>query len=168
MKKRMLSKLACGPGLAGVAVLALTALGAAVASAAVLEADIAANSELELLERAESGSYQRYSIKLTVADGEPTLSADKDGVVTKVHVPLDETLALWRELLSEGLETLTDASPEQAAPDQSRFTVKFRVKEARGGFSVYAVDSLMDGRYRQIVRAILKFADKQVGRASGR
>ena len=169
MKKRTSSKLGRGPGLAGLAVLsALSALGAAAASAAVVSAVVAADSELELLERAEGGSYQRYSIWLGVVDGVAMLSADKDGEVTKVEVPLDEALALWRELLSEDVETLADASPEQVVPDQSRFTLRFKVGDARGGFTVYGVDSLMDGRYRQVVRAILKLADTQVRRARGR
>lgn len=168
MKNPRTSKLVRRLGVAAVAILGLAAPNAAVASPVVLEADIAADSELELLERAESGSYQRYSIQLTTADGGSTLSADKDGVETRVPLTLDDTLALWRELLKEDLETLADASPEQVVPDQSRFTVKFRVGEKRGGFSVYGVDSLSDGRYRQVVRAILKLADTQVARARGR
>jgi hypothetical protein len=165
MQKTRMSKLVRGPGLAGLAILGLGALGPTIASAAVLESDVAADSELELLERAESGAYQRYSIKLTTVEGVSTLSADKDGSKTQVQVPLDDTLALWRDLLKEDLETLADASPEQAVPDQSRFTMKFRVKDTRGGFSAYGVDSLTDGRYRKVVRAILKLADTQVARA---
>lgn len=162
---KTMSSLVRGPACAAMALtLAFGTAGILAAAGTVQEADVAADSQLELLERADSGAYQRYSVKLTLADGVATLAADKDGEKVQAQVPVDDALALWRELLGADLETLRDASPEQAVPDQSRFNVTFRVKDAQGGFSAYGVDSLTDGRYRQIVRAILKLAD-QVGRA---
>ena len=73
-----------------------------------------------------------------------------------------EGRALWREVINNSLETLGDATVDSAAPDQSHFTVKYRVGQATGGFSAYGVDSLRDERYRKIVVAILDLAEKHV------
>lgn len=146
--------------LAFTAVLCLTALcPVTLASASVTETDIAADSELELLEKAVSGSYQTYSIRVVTHEGETTLTANKDGVQTVAEVPLQETLTLWRTLLDAGLEELSDASAKTPAPDASEFTVRFRAGNVSGGFTASGVDSLSDTRYREIVREILKWAD---------
>jgi hypothetical protein len=151
--------------LTGSLLLFLTALGPRLAAAGVAETDVAASSKLELLEKAVSGSYERYSISVVTREGATTLTANKDGAQSVLQVPLEETLALWRTLLEAGLESLGDASPEAPAPDGSEFTVSFRAGEASGGFTASGVDSLSDTRYRQIVREILKFADTRVAGA---
>jgi len=154
------------PGiLVGAAVLCLTALGPRPAAAAIPEADIAADSKLEMVEHAVSGSYESYSISIVTRDGVTTLTANKDGAQTALEVPVEETLALWRTLLDAGLEGLGDAAPETPAPDGSEFKVGFGAGSARGGFTASGVDSLPDARYRDIVRAILKFADGRVAAA---
>lgn len=140
----------------------LTAIGPRLAAAGIAETDVAANSKLELLEKAVSGSYESYSISVVTREGATTLTANKDGTQSVLQVPLEETLALWRTLLDAGLESLGDASPETPAPDGSEFIVSFRAGEASGGFTASGVDSLSDTRYRQIVREILKFADTRV------
>jgi hypothetical protein len=158
-------------GLAGLlapscaAVLLLLGADSRVAQAAVSETEISSDSVLDLLERTDGGEYARYSIRLTIRDGACTLSTDKDGVQTTAPAPLEDCLGAWRVVLQAGLETLTDASPAKAPPDQSRFKVGFRVLETSGGFSAYGVDSLEDGRYKRIVRAILDFAATQAARA---
>lgn len=131
------------------------------ALAQALESDITLDSELTMVERNDSGAYQRFAIRLTMSQGAARLTTDKDGLETAVEVPEEEALALWRELLAEGLETMGPPPPGKMIPDQSHFTVRFRVKEKTGGFAAYGVDSLSDKRYRQIVRAILKIAEKQ-------
>ena len=129
-------------------------------AAQALESDIAQDSELTLLERSDSGAYQRFLIRLTMSGGAACLTTDKDGVTSAVEISEEEALTLWRELAAEGFETIANPPPGKMLPDQSHFTVRFRVKEKTGGFSAYGVDSLSDKRYRQIVRAILKTADK--------
>jgi hypothetical protein len=151
--------------LAGAAVLCLTALGPRPAAAAISESDIAANSKLEMLEKAVSGSYASYSISIVTHEGATTLAANKDGEKTVLEVPLEETLAHWRGLLDAGLEGLSDAEPETPAPDGSEFAVSFRAGEVSGRFTAAGVDSLPDTRYREIIRQILKFADTRLAGA---
>ena len=148
-------------------VLCLASVGVRLAGAVVPEDDIIADSRLELLQRAEAGSYQSYSITLVTREGTTTLSTNKDGAQAVHTVPLEETLALWRNVIDAGLETLTDASPEIPMPDQSEFTVRYRVKDIKGGFTASGVESLPDGRYRKLIEGILNFADARVAR-SGR
>jgi hypothetical protein len=151
--------------LVGAAVSCLMALGARPAAAAIREVDIAAASRLELLEKAASGSYQSYSISIVIAEGTTTLTTNKDGERAVLDVPVEKALSLWRKLLDAGLEDLKSASADTLAPDASEFTLSFRVGEARGGFTASGVDSLADTRYREIIREILKFADKRVAGA---
>ena len=92
---------------------------------------------------------------------------DKDGVKAEFGITPDDCLALWREVLKNNLETLVNASAQDASPDQSQFTVKYRVWQTAGGFSADGVDSLPDDRYRKIVRAILTVADRYL-RTGGR
>jgi hypothetical protein len=132
--------------------------------AQLLEGDILFDSELTLLERVESGAYRRYAITLTTNQTGTTLTATKDGAHTTVAVGQDDVLALWRELLAQDFDTLGAPAPHPMLPDQSHFTVRFRVKESAGGFSAYGVDSMSDGRYRAVIRAILKLADAQLSR----
>ena len=117
--------------------------------------DIAFDSELRLLELNDYGTYQRYSITLTIDAGAAMLSMDKDGETATVAVPLDECQALWQRLLESGLETLPDATPEILFPDQSDFTVAFRAAGQEGGFHAYGVDNISDGRYRDVVEELL-------------
>src|SRR5438093_1512705 len=81
----------------------LTAIGPRLAAAGIAETDVAANSKLELLEKAVSGSYESYSISVVTREGATTLTANKDGTQSVLQVPLEETLALWRTLLDGGL-----------------------------------------------------------------
>lgn len=147
-------------GVASLLVAAMATTASTPLAAQALESDIVQDSELTLLERNDSGAYQRFSIRLTMSQGAARLSTDKDGVTTAVEIPEEEALVLWRELLGGGLETMGAPPPGKMLPDQSHFTVRFRVKEKTGGFAAYGVDSLSDKRYQQIVQAILKIADK--------
>jgi hypothetical protein len=161
MLRRSVSRSIRAAGLAGLLAAAIAAIAAAPAAAQALESDIAQDSELTLLERSDSGAYRRFLIRLTMSEGVARLTTDKDGVTSAVEISEEEALALWRDLAAEGFETIANPPPGKMLPDQSHFTVRFRVKEKTGGFSAYGVDSLSDKRYRQIVRAILKTADKQ-------
>jgi len=147
-------------------VVCLASVGVRLAGAAVSEDDIIADSRLELLQRAEAGSYQSYSITIVTREGTTTLSTNKDGAKAVQTVPLEEALALWRIVIDAGLETLTDASPESPMPDQSEFTVRYRVKDTNGGFTASGVESLPDGRYRKLIEGILNFADARVARSA--
>ena len=144
---------------AGAFVVALT-LWALPVSAQIRDVDVTANSELQLLERADAGEYQRYSITITTIDGSTVLTTNKDGVRTTRAIAGGPGIALWRELLGHGLESLGDAAPSAQLPDQSRFTVTYRAGSASGEFTASGVDSLADVRYRAIVRAVLAFAGK--------
>ncbi|PYR47902.1 MAG: hypothetical protein DMF89_17550 [Acidobacteria bacterium] len=150
-----------------IVLLGLATLGSDPLAAQVLESDITGDSEIELLEQAESGAYQRYWIKVSTREGRSVLAIDKDGVKAEFGITPDDCLALWREVLKNNLETLVNASAQDASPDQSQFTVKYRVWQTAGGFSADGVDSLPDDRYRKIVRAILTVADRYL-RTGGR
>jgi hypothetical protein len=141
-------------------VLGLAALGSGFGAAQVSETEVASDSEIELLEQAESGTYQHYSIKISTHEGQSILATNKDGVKAQFKVSSKESLALWRSVLKNGLETMADTSPETASPDESQFTVKYRVGQTVGEFSAVGVDTHSDGRYRNIVRAILALGDK--------
>ena len=120
--------------------------------------DIAFDSELTLHERNDFGSYTDYFIALTIKDGAATLSLNKDGRKATVSVALDECQAMWQRLIESGLETLTD-TPEETFPDQSHFTIQYRVIDRDGGFLIHAVDDLSDTRYRYIVEEILSMGN---------
>jgi hypothetical protein len=149
----------------------LTAAAAVVLAGAALGAtqpaatDIAADSSVELTERADSGSYQRYTIVIRSRDGAATLVADKDGTRIESEIPAGEYLALWAQLIDADLRTLTTPQGGRALPDSSRFVVRHHVGPDSGEFSVYGVDSLEDTRYRRIVRAILALGDRYLARA---
>lgn len=128
--------------------------------AQVHENDILSDSEIELVEQAGYGAYQQYRIIVTTRDGRTLLTTDQDGVKAEFEVSSNECLALWRTALTNGLETLVAASPTVALPDQSSFTIRYRVWQTARQFSVDGVDTLADDRYRTIVRAILALADK--------
>jgi hypothetical protein len=145
-----------------VVVLGVAIVGSRPAVAQVVESVAAADSDLELFERGDSGAYRTYSIKVKARDGNFVLATNKDGAAAEVQIDASEGRALWRALLNTGLETLGDAATDNALPDQSHFTVKYRVGQATGGFSAYGVDSLSDERYRKIVVAILDLAEKHV------
>ncbi len=142
-------------------VVALTvALGVAnpPAGAETTLADVALDSQLELFEENEFGAYRHYAIRLTIHYGTATLSLDKDGRRAQLEVPLGECQAMWRRLLDSGLETLTD-SPIETLPDQSHFTVEYRIVGQEGAFEVHSVDELADPRYRYIIGEILAMGD---------
>jgi hypothetical protein len=142
-----------------VVVLGVAIVGSRPALAQVVESVAAADSDLELLERSD-GAYRMLVVKIKARDGNFVLATNKDGAAAEKPIDASEGRALWRALLATNLETLGDATPEKAVPDQSHFTVKYRVGQATGGFSAYGVDSLSDERYRKIVVAILDLAEK--------
>lgn len=150
---------ACLVRRAGAFAVALT-LWALPVSAQIRDADVTTDSELQLLERADAGEYQRYSITITTIDGSTVLTTNKDGIGATRAIGGGAGIALWRELLGHGLESLGDAAPSAQLPDQSRFTVTYRAGPASGEFTASGVDSLDDVRYRAIVRAVLAFAGK--------
>ena len=135
-------------------------------AAQVSESDVVSDSDIELVEQAEAGSYQQYRIKITTRGGKSIVATNKDGVKTTSEMSSNQNLGLWRNVLGHGLEKL--ATPSMKAddslgpvfPDQSQFTVRYRVGRTAGAFSVAGVDSLSDDRYRKIVRAILVLGDK--------
>jgi hypothetical protein len=142
------------------ALVIVTTFGSTSATAQISQSDLSRDSEIVLLEQAESGAYQRYTITINIHEGKTVLATDKDGVKANFEVNSDEGLALWHHLLKSGLENLADASSSTALPDESAFTVNFRVGQTVGGFSAAGVDTLPDRRYRTIVRAILALGDK--------
>jgi hypothetical protein len=149
-----------GVAVASLVLLGVGTIGSRTVIAQIDNGAIAADSDLELLERADSGAYQSYWIKFSTRDNNSVLATRKDGVAAEFRIDAAQCLALWRDLLALRLETLGDATPSKAFPDQSHFTVKYRVGQTAGGFSAYGVDALPDDRYRKIVGAILDLADK--------
>ncbi len=145
-----------------VVALAIAIVGSRHTVAQVVESAAAADSDLELLERGDSGAYRTFVVRVTARGGDFVLATSKDGVTGELQIDASEGRALWREVIDNSLETLGDATVDGAVPDQSHFTVKYRVGQATGGFSAYGVDSLRDERYRKIVVAILDLAEKHV------
>lgn len=156
------------PALGFFVVLAALALASAIAGAQATDVEISASSAIELVERADSGSYQRFTVSLASVDGVARLVADKDGARVETEVPQEEYLALWHALAAADLRSLGSPDAAGAVPDQSRFTVTHRLGSDAGGFTVYGVDSMSDTRYRDVVRAILALGNRHLARAQKR
>jgi hypothetical protein len=147
------------PPWAALALLILCALVPVSAGADVLESDILADSTIKLEETTTFGSYHTLTVTLETRSGQTTLTADKDGIVTKVVMPVAECLALWKAVLKADIEHLPHAPSGTQLPDQSVFTVSFSTARDKNTFSAYGVDTLTDTRYREIVREILYATD---------
>jgi hypothetical protein len=139
----------------GLAVLCTTTVVAQVA-----DADILADSELALVEEAGSGAYQHFTVTLRTHEGQAVLTTNKDGTVARFTISAEDSVALWRAALESGLEALSTTPAADAVPDASEFTVKYRVQGRAGAFTATGVDTLPDGRYRAVVRAILALATR--------
>ena len=61
-------------------------------SGQVQENQIVSDSEIELLEQAESGAYQRYRIRISTRDGGVVLETDKDGSTAAFQVTFSVSL----------------------------------------------------------------------------
>lgn len=140
-------------------VLGLVPGAGAPALAQVNEGVVAADSAIELTEKATAGRYQRYTIVISSQNGAATIVANQDGKRVERGVPQNEYLALWNQLTQMGIRSLEPAEAK-GAPDQSEFVVRYHLGVETGGFSVYGVDSLSDTRYRDVVRAILAVGDR--------
>lgn len=160
---RLLQAVAMG----AVVLLGVATVSSKVVAAQVQDSLIVSDSEIQLVEQAQSGAYQHYRITVSARDGRTILTTEKDGARTVFEVSQDEPLTLWHHLLANDVQSLVDGPSDSAVPDQSQFTVRYRVGQTNGQFSVYGVDTLPDPRYRSIVRAILALGDKY-SRLAGR
>lgn len=147
--------------LLALALLVLAALAPAVVEAAVPEKEILGDSIIELKESATSGAYRELAVTLATRDGQSTLVVVKDGAETRIALPVEASLALWKTVLALGAVELTDASPKRLPPDHSRFTVTIRTGSVDHTVTAAGVDDLADTRYRAIVREILHLADSR-------
>lgn len=147
------------------AMLVSIALAALPVRAAISEAGISADSEIELLEKTTFGIYQQYQVRIATRDGTARIEASKDNAQVAMPIASPDVLHLWKQVLRSGLEFLDDSTETGLPPDQSFFTIRYRVGAETRTFTVYAVDWLKDGRYREIVNAILDLADGWAGSA---
>lgn len=116
-----------------------------------IEGDVSEDSEIVLTESGPAG----YTLRLRSVDSTTTISLERGGETTTVTMPHDECLSLWNFCLERDAGRLEDASAHPLPPDQSEFTLTFRIGTSSHSFSAVAVDFLEDQRYREIIRSIL-------------
>ena len=130
---------------------------------AQLGSGFATDSEIQLLERSDEGSYQSLSITMTTRDGATTITIIKDDATHEDSMPFEEYAALWQFLLDQKVESIEDAPLENAYPGQSDFTYNFRDGSTTHTFSAYGVDFLeSDSRFRDIAREVIRVAEEQM------
>ncbi len=128
------------------------------AYATELGSDYSSNSEMELIELASGGDYQNKSITVTTLNGETLLTVITDGEKVESEMPFYECEALWSFVIAEDAAYLEDVIGG-AFPDSSTFTLKVRVGSNSHVVKVEGVDSLIDSRYKDIVREIIRVAE---------
>jgi len=73
-------------------------------------------------------------------------------------MPYKECEALWNYVMGKDAEYLEDAIGG-SFPDSSSFTLKIRVGENTHTVRVEGVDSLLDSRYKDIVKEIIRVSE---------
>ena len=143
-------------------VVVITVMGFLVANitayATELGTDYSYNSEMELNEVASGGDYQNKSINVATLNGETLLTVTTDGEEVESVMPFYECEALWNYVIGEDAAYLEDVIGG-ALPDSSSFTLMIRVGSNSHTVKVEGVDSLIDSRYRDIVREIIRVAE---------
>jgi len=120
--------------------------------------DFSSNSEIELNELAEGGDYRNKSIKISTLNEETTLTVITDSNKVESEMPYKECEALWNYVMGKDAEYLEDAIGG-SFPDSSSFTLKIRVGENTHTVRVEGVDSLLDSRYKDIVKEIIRVSE---------
>ena len=133
------------------------------ASAQDIGFDVGVDSEIQLVERSEEGSYRFRTIVMQTRDGKTVITQVLDDSRLSTDLPFEAYEGIWRHALALELPSIEDAPLENAFPGQSEFEFLFRDGQNQFGFSAYAVDYLTDTRYRELARLILGVADKHLG-----
>jgi len=120
--------------------------------------DFSSNSEIELNEVIGGGDYRNKSIKITTLNEETTLTVITDSNKVESEMPYKECEALWNYLIEKDAEYLEDVTGG-SLPDSSTFTLKIRVGSNSHTIKVEGVDSLLDSRYRDIVKEIIRVSE---------
>jgi hypothetical protein len=128
------------------------------AYATELGTDYSSNSEMELIELASGGDYQNKSITVATLNGETLLTVVTDGEKVESEMPFYECEALWNYVIAEDAAYLEDVIGG-TLPDSSTFTLKIRVESNSHTIKVEGVDSLIDSRYKDIVKEIIRVAE---------
>lgn len=128
------------------------------AYATELGTDYSSNSEMELIELASGGDYRNKSITVATLNGETLLTVVTDGEKVESEMSFYECEALWNYVIAEDAAYLEDVIGG-AWPDASTFTLKIRVGSNSHTIKVEGVDSLIDSRYKDIVREIIRVAE---------
>ena len=140
----------------------ITVMGFLVANitayATELGTDYSSNSEMELIELTSGGDYRNKNINVTTLNGETLLTVTTDGEEVESLMPFYECEALWNYVIGEDAAYLQDVIGG-ALPDSSTFTLKIRVGSNSHIVKVEGVDSLIDSRYKEIVREIIRVAE---------
>lgn len=116
-----------------------------------LDGDISADSEIVLSE----SNGARYTLRVRSVDSSTVISVERGGDTTEVAIPHEACESLWNYCLDRDATRLEDARANPLPPDQSTFTLTFRVGTTAHSFSAVGVDFLEDRRYREIIREIL-------------
>ena len=128
------------------------------AYATELGIDYSSNSEVVLNEFASGGDYRNKSITVATLNGATVLTVITDGEKVESKMPFYECEALWNYVIDEDAAYLEDVIGG-ALPDSSTFTLKIRVGSKSHTIKVEGVDSLIDSRYRDIVREIIRVSE---------
>lgn len=128
----------------------------AVAFGVQLDGDISADSEIVLSETGGAG----YTIRVTSLDSSAKISLEQKGDTTEASMPHEVCESLWNYCLDRDAARLEDAKANPLPPDQSSFTLTFRVGTTTHSFRAVGVDFLEDRRYREIIRRILDTCDR--------
>ena len=143
-------------------VVVITVMGFLVANitayATELGTDYSSNSEMELIELTSGGDYRNKSINVATVNGETLLTVTTDGEGVESIMPFYECEALWNYVIGEDAAYLQDIIGG-ALPDSSTFTLKIRVGSDSHTVKVEGVDSLIDSRYKDIVKEIIRVAE---------
>ncbi len=136
-------------------------IGVAVAFGAQLDGDISDDSEIILSESNGAG----YTIRVTSVDSSAKISLEQKGDTIEAPMPDEVCESLWNYCLDRDAARLEDAKANPLPPDQSSFTLTFRVGTTTHSFRAVGVDFLEDQRYREIIRKILDTCNRYLPEA---
>jgi len=121
--------------------------------------EVSPDSELQLIETSDEGSYRYRSIVIRPQSNSATISTVQDEVKSQATMPLKDYQSLWQFALNRKVESMEDAPLENAYPGQSEFVYIFRDGSNTYQFSAYGVDFLSDLRYRELAREIIRVTE---------
>lgn len=128
-------------------------------SAIEFDEDILSNSKVQLTELTVGGDYNTRIITFLARSGETSLEINEDGSESSNPIPKEKFEELIKFLFSQDCETLPDLTGN-SFPDVSKFILMISIGEQSNMFEVEGVDFVMDPRYKEIVKEIIKKAEE--------